>query len=108
MGTEDVKVTAMNMYKYKEGLHFTWPRHGALHCKRLDTISAEPLHVRSLANFREALLAGWVSFGVQRNDVFCPPLISKYFTQIRQKERMLHFSSIQIYQVTSKSVHYPT
>ena len=35
-------------------------------------------------------------------------LISKYFTQIRQKERMLHFSSIQIYQVTSKSVHYPT
>ena len=22
VGTEDVKVTAMNMYKYKEGLHF--------------------------------------------------------------------------------------
>ena len=27
MGTEDVKVTAMNMYKYKEGLCFNnrWP-----------------------------------------------------------------------------------
>ena len=27
MGTEDVKVTAMNMYKYKEGLRFykRWP-----------------------------------------------------------------------------------
>ena len=87
---------------------FGWPRYGALHCKKLDTISAEPLLVRSLANFREALLAGWVSCEVQRNDVFCPPLISKYFTQIRQKERILHFSSIQIHQVTSKSVHYPT
>ena len=24
VGTEDVKVTAMNMYKYKEGLRFYW------------------------------------------------------------------------------------